>query len=156
MESQDLNRRAFGKLAAAALGGMLVGASVGLAADKAEKGGKKDPDKPLMAQEPHICRGLNTCKNHSHGGKNDCAGAGDCATAKAHTCAGDNDCAGLGGCNAKVDAPGENKCKGMGGCNVPIKNSKTWAKARENFEADMKKAGKKFHDAPKGKAKEEK
>jgi hypothetical protein len=158
MESQDLNRRAFGKLAAAALGGMLVGASAGLAADKPEKaakGGKKDPDKPLMSQEPNICRGLNACKSKGKGGKNACAGAGDCATAKAHTCAGDNDCAGLGGCNEKVDAPGENKCKGMGGCNVPIKNSKVWAKARENFEADMKKAGHdKVHDAPKGKAKE--
>jgi len=151
MDSQDLNRRSFGKLAAAALGGLVAGASLGLAADKAEKGGKKDSDKPLMAQEPNICRGLNTCKNHSHGGKNDCAGQGDCATAKAHTCAGSNDCAGLGGCNTKVDAPGENKCKGQGGCHVPIKNSKIWAKARESFEADMKKAGKKFGDAPKGK-----
>jgi hypothetical protein len=154
MDSQDLNRRAFGKLAAAALGGMLVGASVGLAADKAAH--KKDPDKPLMSQEPHICRGLNTCKNKGHSKENACAGAGDCSSAKAHTCAGDNDCAGLGGCNAKVDAPGENKCKGMGGCHVPIKNSKVWAKARENFEADMKKADKKFHDAPKAKAKEDK
>jgi hypothetical protein len=152
MESQDLNRRAFGKLAAAALGGLVAGASLGLAADaKAEKGGKKDPDKPLMAQEPHICRGLNTCKGHGKGKKNDCAGQGDCASAKSHTCAGSNDCAGLGGCNATVDAPGENKCKGMGGCHVPIKDSKVWAKARENFEADMKKADKKFGDAPKGK-----
>ncbi len=153
MDSQELNRRAFGKLAAAALGGMLVGASVGLAADKADKaakGGKKDQDKPLMAQEPHICRGLNTCKNHSHGGKNECAGTGDCATAKAHTCAGDNDCAGLGGCNAKVDMPGENKCKGMGSCHVPLEDS-GWAKARKNFEAAMEKAEKKFGDAPKKK-----
>ena len=37
----------------------------------------------------------------------------------------------------------------MGGCHVKIKDSKIWAKARENFEADMKKAGHKFHDAPK-------
>jgi hypothetical protein len=151
MDSQDLNRRAFGKLAAAALGGMLAGASVGLAADKEEKGGKKK--EPLMAHEPHICRGLNTCKNHGHSKENACAGAGDCATAKAHTCAGDNDCAGLGGCDAKVDAPGENKCKGMGGCHVPIKNEKIWDKARESFVTDMKKAfpDKKIHDAPKAK-----
>jgi hypothetical protein len=151
MDSQDLNRRAFGKLAAAALGGLVAGASIGLAADKAEKGGKKDADKPLMSQEPNICRGLNACKGKGKGGKNTCAGTGNCATAKAHTCAGSNDCAGLGGCNATVDAPGENKCKGMGGCHVPIKDSKIWAKARENFEADMKKADKKFGDAPKGK-----
>ena len=79
-----------------------------------------------MAQEPHVCRGLNTCKGKGAGAKNDCAGQGDCATAKAHTCAGDNDCAGLGGCNADVKAPGENACKGKGGCHVPIKDSKVW------------------------------
>jgi hypothetical protein len=151
MDSQDLNRRAFGKLAAAALGGMLAGASVGLAADKAPH--KKDPDKPLMSQEPHICRGLNTCKNHGHSKENACAGAGDCATAKAHPCQGSNDCAGLGGCNSKTDAPGENKCKGMGGCHVPIKSEKIWDKARASFVADMKKAypDKKIHEAPKAK-----
>ena len=149
MDSQDLNRRAFGKLAAAALGGMLAGAGLAVAADK-DAPKAKDKDKPLMAQEPHICRGLNTCKSKSAGGKNDCAGTGDCATAKAHTCAGDNDCAGLGGCNADVGKPGENKCKGMGGCHVPIKDAKIWAKARSNFEADMKKAfpDKKIGEAP--------
>jgi hypothetical protein len=151
MENQDLNRRSFGKLAAAALGGLVAGASMGLAADKAEKGGKKEA--PLMAHEPHICRGLNTCKNHGHSKENACAGAGDCATAKAHTCQGSNDCAGLGGCNSKTDAPGENKCKGMGGCHVPIKSEKIWDKARASFVADMKKAypDKKIHEAPKAK-----
>ena len=77
--------------------------------------------------------------------KNDCAGQGDCATAKAHVCKAHNDCAGLGGCG---ENPGENKCKGMGGCEVPLKDE-AWAKARKNFEAAMKKAGKKFGDAPK-------
>ena len=153
MDSQDLNRRAFGKLAAAALGGLLAGAGLGVAADKdkpADAPKAKDKDKPLMSQEPHICRGLNTCKGKGKGTKNDCAGQGDCATAKAHTCAGDNDCAGLGGCNADVNKPGENACKGKGGCHVPIKESKTWAKARESFVADMKKAfpDKKIGDAP--------
>jgi hypothetical protein len=148
MDSQELNRRTFGKLAAAALGGLLAGAGLDVAADKPAD--KKDPDKPLMSQEPHVCRGLNTCKGKGKGGDNSCAGQGECATAKAHTCAGDNDCAGLGGCNNKVNAPGENKCKGMGGCNVPIKNADTWKKARANFEADMKKAfpDKKIGDAP--------
>jgi hypothetical protein len=147
MDSQNLNRRAFGKLAAAALGGLVAGATLGVAADKA---GAKDKSKPLMSQEPHICRGLNTCKGKSTGGKNDCAGQGDCATAKAHTCAGDSDCAGLGGCNADVGKPGENTCKGKGGCHVPIKDSKIWKTARANFEADMKKAfpDKKVGDAP--------
>ena len=153
MRTPDPSRREFTKWAAAALGGLAAGLSVARAADAAP--GKKDPDKPLMAQEPHICRGLNTCKSKSAGGKNDCAGQGDCATAKAHTCAGDNDCAGLGGCNAKVNTPGENKCKGMGGCTVPIKDAKTWAKARSNFEADMKKAfpDKKIGEAPPAKDK---
>ena len=76
--------------------------------------------------------------------KNDCAGQSQCATAKAHTCGGDNDCAGLGGCG---EHPGENKCKGMGECAVPL-SDKAWDKARKNFEAAMKKAGKKFGDAP--------
>ena len=44
--------------------------------------------------------------------------------------------------------PGENQCKGMGECAVPL-SDKAWAKARKNFEAAMKKAGKKFGDAPK-------
>jgi len=148
MDSQNLNRRSFGKLAAAALGGLLAGAGLGVAAD--EKG--KDKKKPLMSQEPNVCRGLNTCKGKGKGGKNDCAGGGDCATAKAHTCAGDNDCAGLGGCNNDVGKPGENACKGKGGCNVPIKNADIWKKARTSFEADMKKAfpDKQLMDAPKG------
>ena len=149
MDSQDLNRRAFGRLAAAALGGLLSGAGLAVAA-AADAPKAKDKEKPLMSQEPHICRGLNTCKGKSKGAKNDCAGAGDCATAKAHTCKGDNDCAGLGGCG---ENPGENKCKGMGGCEVPIpaKKADVWKKARASFEADMKKAfpDKKILDAPK-------
>jgi len=55
--------------------------------------------------------------------------------------------------NNDVNKPGENKCKGMGGCHVPIKDSKIWATARKNFEADMKKAfpDKKIGEAPSGK-----
>ncbi len=140
-----MNRRDFTRLTAAALGGVLAGARLAAAQDKAAKPKKKDPAKPLLLQEPNICRGLNTCKGKGKGGKNDCAGMGACATAKAHTCKGDNDCAGLGGCG---EHPGENKCKGMGGCNVPIMD-KGWAAARKNFEAAMKKAGKKFGPAPK-------
>ena len=139
-----MDRREFHKLAAAAVGGLVAGAS--LAATAAEdKPKKKDPDKPLLLQEPNVCRGLNQCKGKGKGKKNDCAGMGACATAKAHTCKGENDCTGLGGCGEK---PGENKCKGMGGCAVPLKDH-AWAKARKNFEAAMTKAGKKFGDAPK-------
>jgi hypothetical protein len=141
-----MNRRDFTRLAAAALGGMVAGASLARADEKkADKPKKKDVDKPLLLQEPNVCRGLNTCKGKGKGGKNDCAGMGACATAKAHTCGGENDCAGLGGCGAK---PGENACKGKGDCHVPLE-AKAWDKARKNFEAAMKKADKKFGDAPK-------
>jgi hypothetical protein len=147
MQPSNLDRRDFTKLAAAALGGLLAGATAGAAEDKKDdkKAEKKDPAKPLLLQEPHVCRGLNTCKGLGKGKKNDCAGQGDCASAKAHTCKGDNDCAGLGGCG---EHPGENKCKGMGDCSVPL-DDKAWAKARKSFEAAMTKAGKKFGMAPK-------
>jgi hypothetical protein len=141
MHPSDLNRRDFHRLAAAALGGLLAGT----AAAEEEKPKKKDVNKPLLLQEPHICRGLNSCKGKGKGGKNDCAGMGNCSTAKAHTCSGDNDCAGLGGCGQH---PGENKCKGMGECGVPL-SDKAWATARKSYEAAMKKANKKFGDAPK-------
>jgi hypothetical protein len=146
MEPAKLDRRAFHKFALAALGGLATGAALLGAEDDKDKPKKKDVDKPLLLQEPHICRGLNQCKNKGKGEKNDCAGQGACATAKAHTCKGENDCAGLGGCGAK---PGENKCKGMGECAVPLKKDAVWEKARKNFEEAMKKAGKKFGDAPK-------
>jgi hypothetical protein len=145
-ERSELNRRDFSKLAAAALGGLLAGAGAGRADDKKDDKPKmKDPKKPLLLQEPHVCRGLNTCKGLGKDKKNDCAGMGACATAKAHTCSGENACAGLGGCGAN---PGENKCKGMGACAVPLED-KAWAKARKRFEEEMKKVNKKVGSAPK-------
>jgi hypothetical protein len=144
MEPNDLDRRQFQKLAAAVLGGLVTGASAGLAEDKKEDK-KKDPNKPLLLQEPHICRGLNpTCKGEIKGKKHECAGQSNCAAIKAHKCKGMNDCAGLGGCG---DHPGENKCKGMGDCAVPLSDD-AWKKARKNFEAAMAKANKKFGPAP--------
>ena len=144
METPDLNRREFAKFAAAAVGGLLAGLSTARAED--EKPKKKDPKKPLLLQEPHICRGLNpTCKSEYKGKKNSCVGMAYGPTIKDHACKGHNNCAGEGGCGEK---PGENKCKGEGECAVPLKD-KAWAKARKNFEAAMKKAGKKFGDAPK-------
>ncbi len=138
-----MNRRTFTKLAAAALGGMIAGADNARADDKPKM---KDPNKPLLLQEPHICRGLNpTCKGEAAGKKNDCAGQAFGPTVKEHKCKGMNECAGEGGCGEK---PGENKCKGMGECAVPLKDT-VWTKARKNFEAAMTKAGKKFGDAPK-------
>ncbi|MEX0977331.1 MAG: hypothetical protein WDZ48_00670 [Pirellulales bacterium] len=146
MRSSDVSRREFHQLAAAAFGGLLAGASVSRTATGAEPPGKKDPRKPLLLQEPHVCRGLNaSCKGEVGGKKNECAGMSHCATAEHHACNGMNDCAGLGGCGAH---PGENKCKGMGSCAVPLE-AKAWKSARMNFEAAMKKAGKKSGQAPK-------
>ncbi len=145
MRSSDVNRREFHQLAAAAFGGLLAGASVTGNAVGAEQE-KKDPTKPLLLQEPHVCRGLNaSCKGEVGGMKNECAGRSHCATAAHHSCNGMNDCAGLGGCGAH---PGENKCKGMGSCAVPLE-AKAWKTARKNFEAAMKKADKPFGPAPK-------
>ena len=149
MQVPDPNRRAFTKLAAAAVGGLVAGLSTGLAFAE-DKPKMKDPKKPLLLQEPHICRGLNpTCKGEVKGKKNDCAGMSHGPTVKEHKCKGMNDSAGESGCG---EHPGENQCKGMGECAVPL-SDKAWAKARKNFEAAMKKAGKKFGDAPKKEAK---
>jgi hypothetical protein len=143
MLQSHLNRRDFHKLAGAALGGLLAGATLAYADDKKPK--MKDPKKPLLLQEPHICRGLNpSCKGEVKGKENDCAGMSHGPTVKEHVCKGHNDCAGEGGCG---EHPGENKCKGEGGCAVPL-SDKAWAKARKNFEAAMKKANKKFGEAP--------
>jgi hypothetical protein len=147
MDRSDLNRRDFTRLASAALGGMLAGANLGRAddqKDKKEEAKPKDPKKPLFLQEPHVCRGLNTCKGKGKGGKNDCAGQGSCATAKAHTCHAENECRGQGGCGK---TPGENACKGKGECAVPL-GDKAWAAARKRYEEEMKKAKKEFGKAP--------
>ncbi len=143
MERSELNRRDFHKLAGAALGGLMAGAGSVRADDKKED--KKTSKKNPLLLEPHVCRGLNTCKNEGKGKKNDCAGMGNCATVKAHTCKGENDCRGQGGCGAH---PAENNCKGMGECAVPL-SDKVWPKARKRFEELMAKEGKKVGPAPK-------
>jgi hypothetical protein len=152
MDNNDLNRRDFQRLAVAALGGLVAGAGLAHADDKKDKDkdDKKEPKpkdekKNPLLQEPHVCRGLNTCKGLGKGLKNDCAGTSACATAKAHTCGGENDCRGLGGCG---EMPGENACKTKGKCHVPLED-KAWEKARKRFEEVMKKEGKKFGEAPK-------
>lgn len=139
LEDKSVSRRNF--LASAALGGLLTG--VVTAADDKKDGKKEDPANIL--QDKHVCRGINTCKAKGKGGDNECAGKGKCATAAAHGCHGKNECKGQGGCGGK---PGENSCKGNGACSVPLHEGDTWKKARATFEAAMKKAGKKFGDAP--------
>lgn len=140
MEDSKWSRREFERLSVAALSGLLAGAG---SADNVQAAEAKS----RLLEEPHVCRGLNTCKGKGGGGKNACAGQGQCATADAHSCGGQNACKGQGGCGAK---PGENACKGMGSCSVPLHEG-AWEKARKHFEAAMKKAGKKVGPAPKKK-----
>jgi hypothetical protein len=152
MSDPILTRRDLNRLAVAALGGLCAGVvGCGPGKDKgtaaaADKDKEKASDLPRLLQDPHVCRGINTCKNKGKKGTtNDCAGQAHCATAKAHDCQGMNTCKGEGGCG---DIPGENECKGKGGCEVPL-SDKTWPKARKRYEELMTKANKKFGDAPK-------
>ena len=125
MQDHELNRRDFSKLTMAAFGGMIAGTAVSLSAAE-EKESKKDSKENPLLVEPHVCKGLNTCKGKGKGGDNSCAGQGGCAAAEAHhSCKGENDCKGQGGCGAK---PGENACKGLGGCKVPIGKEANWKK----------------------------
>lgn len=137
----QMNRREFSQLTAAALGGLMTGSmmSSNLFAD--------EHNPKLLLEEPHVCRGLNTCKNKGKGGENACAGQGTCATAKSHACKGENACKGQGGCG---EHPGQNACKGQGACAVPIEKEAVWKRARSAFEEQMKQAGKKVGPAPKG------
>ena len=151
MNDKTLNRRDLCRLALAALGGLTAGALVGCsggktptAADKDKKDEEADAT-PRLLQDPHVCRGINTCKNKGKKGTtNECAGQAHCATVAAHDCNGMNDCKGQGGCG---EHPGENECKGKGGCEVPL-SDKTWPKARKRFEELMTRGGKKFGDPP--------
>ena len=133
---ENVSRRDFGKLAAAAFGGVVAGSMLGgklLFADEKKMEGAAKAD-------AHACCGLNACKGQGKGADNACAGQGSCATTEAHSCAGSNACKAQGG-------TGDNACKGKGSCSVPIKGD-GWKKARASYEASMKKAGKKFGAAP--------
>jgi hypothetical protein len=154
MTDPKLTRRQLTRLALAALGGLAAGcggdkkptaAPSGSGKDApADKGTGEAKEHPILS-DPHICRGINTCKNKGKKGTtNECAGEGHCATAAAHDCNGQNECRGQGGCG---EHPGENECKGKGACEVPL-TDKTWPKARKTFEQVMTAAGKKFGAAP--------
>ena len=137
-DGNDISRRDFAKLTLAAVAGMVAGSQSILAAD--DKKGEKNP----LLGDPHVCRGLNTCKGKGADKKNSCAGTGQCATAAKHSCGTANECKGQGGCGER---PGENTCKGQGDCSVPLHGS-AWKKARSRYEELMKAAGKKFGKAP--------
>ena len=154
-----MDRRKFHKLSMAALGGLMAGAASGCSqrddgaavADKdaassgtdATEGGTVLAESPLL-NEPHVCRGLNTCRGKDRTGENACAGQGTCATVEPHECAGQNACKGQGGCGAD---PGENACKTKGGCAVPLMDS-AWTRARGRFETLMRQQGQKVGAAP--------
>ena len=158
MDRWNLSRRDFGLLSAAAMGGLISGCSDdGGSGKKTGKPGSKNggdtEQTSLLLQEPHVCRGLNTCRDkgacktakNDCKGKNACAGQGGCATAEKHDCSGQNKCKGQGGCGEK---PGQNACRGKGECSVPLMD-KAWAKARASFEkAYEAKHGKKPGPAP--------
>ena len=124
--SDDLSRRDFSKLSLAAFSGMLMGtmSGPGCATVESEKMAVA-----LLLDEPHVCRGLNTCKGKGKGGKNECAGRGSCAAVD-HACHTLNDCKGQGGCE---ETAGRNSCKGKGNCSVPL-DLGAWKKARAAFE----------------------
>ena len=165
MKKCDLSRREFNRLTVAAFGGVVAGSLAGCSDDPppapapapapapptdpvtpADVGTPTDTDGEdnLLMGEKHVCRGLTMCKGQGGGGGNDCAGTGACATLAEHKCSGDNACKGQGGCGEK---PGENACKGKGGCAVPLKHH-AWEKARANFTAAMKAAGKEVGPSP--------
>jgi hypothetical protein len=150
---QGLDRRDFHKLSLAALGGVLAGAAAGCGGAAPPSGPSGPPAvstneqtyvEQLLTDEPHVCRGLNTCKGLGRSKENECAGLGTCATMADASCGGNNACQGQGGCG---ELPGMNSCKGKGGCHIPLMDQ-AWDKARESFEAAMKKSGKKFGPAP--------
>jgi len=143
MPETNVKRSDFHQLTVAAFGGILAGSGSVLGAEQEKPKILVDP--ALLLQEPHVCRGLNTCKGKGQGEKNACAGQGACAVVKAHTCAGTNECKGQGGCGGY---PGQNTCKGHGHCAVPL-SDKTWAIARKQLEHLMKDMDKKIGSAPK-------
>lgn len=157
MQNHGLDRRDFHKLTLAALGGMLAGTTVGCGGGAPPGGATPaapvvtttsstdltDVEK-LIIDEPHVCRGLNSCKSLGRGKENDCAGLGTCASMADASCGGNNACKGQGGCG---ELPGMNSCEGKGACHIPLMD-KQWEQARAAFEAAMKKSGKKIGAAP--------
>lgn len=155
MPDKGLDRRDFHKLTVAALSGMVAGTTLGCVNGPAGKDSTTAPTtsaaaeslseaEKLIIDEPHTCRGLNSCKNLGRSKDNACAGQGTCASIADSTCGGNNECKGQGGCG---DLPGMNSCKGKGGCHIPLMDE-AWKTARTAFENAMKKSGKSVGAAP--------
>jgi hypothetical protein len=155
MSDGGMDRRDFHKLTVAALGGMVAGTAVGCTRPSVPPPNKATSVAPagevslteteqLIIDEPHTCRGLNSCKSLGRSKDNACAGQGTCASIADQTCGGNNKCKGQGGCG---EVPGMNSCEGKGGCHIPLMDD-AWTHARTSFEAAMKKSGKTFGKAP--------
>jgi hypothetical protein len=143
-----VSRRIFSQnLTIAALGGLAAGALGQDASKPAPAPALKCNIDPtlLVGAEPHVCRGLNSCKGKGKGGGNACAGQGNCATAPTISCSTNNECKGKGGCGGY---PGQNTCKAQGECAVPLKKD-IWEIARKQYEQMMKLNKRKFGSAPK-------
>ena len=156
---QELSRRGFHQLAAAALGGVLAGAftgcgdkaakpTVGSAATNSVAGSTTQGASVAGATQVgmHACRGLNECKSLGKDHKNACAGQGSCFTVS-HDCSEKNDCKNQGGCGG---TNGFNDCKGKGGCgHFPIDPESSWKKNPRSLRVPhMKLAAKKVGPAP--------
>lgn len=150
-----VDRREFHRWSLAAVAGLVTGVQAGCGggasppsgqpAAPADAGGTTlTAAEQLILDDPHVCRGLNTCKGKGRSKENACAGQGTCASVADHACATQNECKGQGGCGAD---PGMNGCKGQGSCHVPLMDE-IWGKARGAFEAAMKKTGKSVGAAP--------
>jgi hypothetical protein len=155
MSPSEMHRREFHQLTLAALSGVVAGTAIGCGGgtnpSAAPAKAKAAPEIPLTSSaetlildEPHTCRGLNSCKGHGRDKENACAGQGTCASIADASCGGQNECKGQGGCGT---SPGMNDCKGQGGCHIPLMDS-AWETARAAFETAMKKNNKTFGPAP--------
>jgi len=162
MKPTGMDRREFHQLTVAALGGVIAGTTVGCSPSGTATPAKTTtapafqaaapvaqvtltPEmEALIMDEPHTCRGLNSCKGKGRDKENACAGQGTCASIADATCSGQNECKGQGGCGSN---PGMNDCKGQGGCHVPLMAS-AWETARAAFETAMAKNNKPFGPAP--------
>lgn len=162
MNPSGMDRREFHQLTLAALTGVVAGTAIGCnngggnappansttgpatSTKPADQGTQTADAETLIMDEPHTCRGLNSCEGKGRDKENACAGQGTCASIADATCSGQNECKGQGGCGPN---PGMNDCKGHGGCHVPLMDS-AWETARAAFEAAMKKHDKKFGPAP--------
>lgn len=165
MKPTGMDRREFHQLTVAALGGVIAGTTIGCnpaptvpPAKTVAAPTSTTPDtvaqvtltpemEALIMDEPHTCRGLNSCKGKGRSQDNDCAGQGTCASVADAVCGGHNQCKGQGGCG---ETPGMNACMGKGGCHIPLMAS-AWETARAAFETAMKKNGKDFGKAPENK-----